>query len=77
MKFTPLVQRFIKNAIPFYKNANDFNPNNSDLNMKLGECYLESVYKYKALAHLKKAVELNRNITPYAHFFIGKSFALG
>ena len=64
---------FFKNAIPFYNNANNFNPNNADLNMKLGECYLTSVYKYKALEHLKKAVELNPSIDSYAYFLLGRA----
>ena len=44
---------FYRDAIAPYEAANTFNPNNADLNFKLGECYLASMFKYKALPYLE------------------------
>lgn len=65
---------FFKDAIAFYEKANDFNPNNAALNMRIGDCYLASMYKYKALTYLEKAVKLNPSIEPYAHYLLGRAY---
>ncbi|HIP32577.1 MAG TPA: hypothetical protein EYG86_07445 [Crocinitomicaceae bacterium] len=65
---------FFKDAIEYYEDANDFNPNNAALNMRIGECYLSSIYKYKALPFLEKAVKLDANIDPYAHYLLGQAY---
>jgi len=67
---------FYKSAIPFFEKANEFNPNSADLNMKLGECYLASSSKFKALPYLKKAVKLNSSIDPVAYYFLGQALHL-
>ena len=65
-----------KEAIPFYEKANTFNPDNALLNYKLGECYLYSVHKPKAKAHLLKAFELQPNIDPRINFYLGQAYHL-
>ena len=67
---------FFKEAIPFYEKANTFNPDNALLNYKLGECYLYSVHKPKAKAHLLKAFELQPNIDPRINFYLGQAYHL-
>ena len=67
---------FYRDAIAPYEAANTFNPNNADLNYKLGECYLASMFKYKALPYLEKAVKLNPSLDPYIHFLLGKAYHL-
>jgi len=67
---------FYREAIAPYEAANTFNPNNADLNYKLGECYLASMFKFKALPYLEKAVKLNPSLDPYIHFLLGKAYHL-
>lgn len=67
---------FYKEAIPFYEKANTFNPDNALLNYKLGECYLFSVFKSKAMPHLEKALKLDPNINPTVHFYLGQAYHL-
>lgn len=67
---------FYRDAIEPYEAANKFNPNNADLNFKLGECYMSSMFKYKALPYLEKAIKLNPAIDPYVHYLLGKSYHL-
>lgn len=67
---------FFKEAIPFYEKANAFNPNNALLNYKLGECYLFSVHKPKAMTHLLKAYELQPSINPRINFYLGQAYHL-
>ena len=67
---------FFKEALPFYLKANAFNPNNASLNYKLGQCYLASVEKNKALPHLEKAIKLNPSIDPAIYYDLGRSYHL-
>ncbi len=65
---------FYKDAIEHYEKANTFNPNNAELNYKLGDCYLSSMYKYKALPYLEKAVKLNPNVNTKVHYLLGMAY---
>ncbi|NRA13642.1 MAG: PD40 domain-containing protein, partial [Crocinitomicaceae bacterium] len=67
---------FYKDAIPFYVKANTFNPDNALLNFKLGECYMHSLYKPKALPFLEKALKLDSKINPDVHFYLGQAYHL-
>ncbi len=67
---------FYKDAIAPYEAANTFNPNNAELNFKLGDCYLASMFKYKALPHLEKAEKLNPTVDPRLHYLLGKAYHL-
>lgn len=64
-------------AIPFYIKANDFNPKNADLNYKLGNCFMVSNTKSKALDYYKKAYELTPTISKDIHLKIGEGYQLG
>jgi len=65
---------YMKDAVPFYEAAQMFNPNNADLNYKLGVCYFFSHMNHKAVARLKKSLELNPNVAWDAYYFLGKSY---
>ncbi|MFN5846040.1 MAG: OmpA family protein [Flavobacteriia bacterium] len=67
---------FYRQAIEPYLAANKFNPNNALLNYKLGQCYLYSNFKLKAIPHLEKAFQLNPNIDLYIGYFAGRAYQL-
>lgn len=67
---------FYKEAIPFYEKANAFNPDNALLNYKLGESYMHSLYKSKALPFLEKALKLDSKTNPDVHFYLGQAYHL-
>ena len=67
---------FYREAIVPFEAANKFNPNNADLNYKLGECYMTSMFKFKALPYLEKALKLNPSIDPFIHYLLGKAYHL-
>ncbi len=46
-------------ALEYYLKAHDFNPDNAFLNLRIGECYLYTQYKTRAVDFLERAVELN------------------
>jgi tetratricopeptide (TPR) repeat protein len=62
--------------LPYYLKANAFNPNNASLNYKLGQCYLASIEKSKALPHLEKAIKLNPSIDQAIYYDLGRSYHL-
>jgi outer membrane protein OmpA-like peptidoglycan-associated protein len=67
---------FYKQAIEPYLAANKFNPNNAALNYKLGQCYLFSNFKLKAIPHLEQAMKLDPSIDPFLYYFIGRAYQL-
>lgn len=67
---------YFKQAIDPYMAANKFNPNNALLNYKLGQCYLNSSFKLKALPFLEKAQQLNPTIDSYLNYFLGRAYHL-
>lgn len=69
------IYKFVE-AIPFLEKAYDFNQNYSVLNYMLGNCYLASIHKQKALPHFLKAYELNPNVDPDINFKIGFAYHL-
>jgi outer membrane protein OmpA-like peptidoglycan-associated protein len=69
--FTSGNTRVYKHAITFYENASRFNGSNADLNFKLGACYIMARKKQLALEHLKKAIQLNPEVNPEVHFYLG------
>lgn len=60
-------------ALKLFLKAQEFNPNNADLNCKLGICYMNSRTKYEALSYFKKAFELNPDVDPNIHYFLGEA----
>ena len=67
---------FYKQAIEPYLAANKFNPNNATLNYKLGQCYLFSNFKLKAIPHLEQAMKLDPSIDPFLYYFLGRAYQL-
>lgn len=61
-------------ALPFYLKANVFNPNNAKLNYKIGECYLRSFEKEKAIKFLQRAEKLVYNVHPMLHFRLAEAY---
>jgi len=63
-------------ALDWYLKANAFNPNNAVLNFKLGVSFNISPNRFKSLAYFKKAYEINSNVDPHIHFYLGESYHL-
>ena len=63
-----------KFAIQHYENANKLNSSNASLNYRLGTCYLMDRKLDAALKHLKKAIELNPEVEPEAHYYLGLTY---
>ncbi|MES2591998.1 MAG: OmpA family protein [Bacteroidota bacterium] len=67
---------FYKLALYHYFAANQFNPNNALLNFKMGKCCLYSINKLRAIPFLEKALKLNPEIDPQAHYLLGRAYHL-
>ncbi|MCB9336001.1 MAG: OmpA family protein [Flavobacteriales bacterium] len=61
-------------ALEKYLSANQFNPSNAELNAKIGDCYLHTSEKSKAIDYFKKAYELDKNIDGYYIYSYAKSY---
>lgn len=61
---------------PMY-DAYKFNPNNAQLNYRIGRAYLaSSVFKEECIPHFQKAMNLNPNVAPDIHFYLGQGYQL-
>ncbi len=60
-------------AIEHYMKAQDFNPDNAELNYKIGNAYLSSLEKTKALPFLEKAYKLDKNVMDDILFKLGRA----
>ncbi|WBO83352.1 OmpA family protein [Hymenobacter yonginensis] len=63
-------------ALPHYLEAQKFNAENAELNLKIGDCYLHSGFKPRALAYLQKAYQLNSGVDPRIHYLLGRGLHL-
>ncbi|WP_303310405.1 OmpA family protein [Hymenobacter sp. BT730] len=63
-------------ALPNYLEAQKFNPNNAQLNLKIGDCYLNSGFKSRSLSYLQKAFELDAEVDPRMHYLLGRGLHL-
>jgi len=63
-------------ALPHYLAAQKFNGDNAQLNFKIGDCYLHSGFKPRALAYLQKAYQLNPDVDPIIHYVLGRGLHL-
>ncbi|GAA4005945.1 OmpA family protein [Hymenobacter fastidiosus] len=63
-------------ALPHYLNAQKFNPNNARLNLRIGNSYLHSGFKPRALTYLQKAYQLNPDVDPNIHYYLGRGLQL-
>ena len=68
------MSKLYSKALDEYLVANEFNGKNADLNAKIGDCYLHSSQKEKALSFLEKSYKLNPQIDGYYVFLLGKSY---
>jgi outer membrane protein OmpA-like peptidoglycan-associated protein len=46
-------------ALEYFLKAHHFNPENNMLNLRIGECYLATAFKTRAVEYLEKAIRLN------------------
>jgi len=60
-------------ALEYYLRAYEFNPDNAILNMRIGECYLNTPRVDKAVEYLEKAVELNVP-TLKVYYLLGEAY---
>jgi outer membrane protein OmpA-like peptidoglycan-associated protein len=63
-------------ALTHYLAAQKFNPNNAQLNLRIGDSYLHSGFKPRALAYLQKAYQLNPDVDPRIHYLLGRGLHL-
>ncbi len=61
-------------ALQFYIRANDFNPDNAELNFKIGKCYLRALPESEALVFLKKAKQLDPNVSDEYDYVLGQAY---
>ncbi|MCO6499309.1 MAG: PD40 domain-containing protein [Vicingus serpentipes] len=67
--------QYYRKALPLIYKAYKFNPNNAELNYRIGRCYLQNpVFKEEAIPHLEKALQLNPNVAPDIHFYLGEAY---
>ncbi len=61
-------------ALNYFLPAHKFNPDNAELNFMIGDCYLHSIYKDKALEYLKKSWELDPEFSKEIYFLIAEAY---
>ena len=63
-------------ALPHYLAAQQLNPSNAVLNVKIGDCYLNSANKIAALPYLQKAAALDPTADARLHYLLGRALHL-
>jgi outer membrane protein OmpA-like peptidoglycan-associated protein len=63
-------------ALPHFLAAQEFNPNNAALNVKIGDCYLNSASKTAALPYLQKAAKLDASADARTHYLLARALHL-
>jgi outer membrane protein OmpA-like peptidoglycan-associated protein/Tol biopolymer transport system component len=63
-------------ALPHYLEAQKFNPDNAVLNVKIGDCYLNSTTKTAALPYLEKAAKLDATADARTHYLLARALHL-
>jgi outer membrane protein OmpA-like peptidoglycan-associated protein len=63
-------------ALPHFLAAQQFNPNNAALNVKIGDCYLNSASKTAALPYLQKAAKLDATADARTHYLLARALHL-
>ncbi|MBO2010567.1 OmpA family protein [Hymenobacter negativus] len=63
-------------ALPHFLAAQEFNPNNAALNVKIGDCYLNSTSKTAALPFLQKAAKLDATADSRTHYLLARALHL-
>ncbi len=65
-----------KFALEPYLRAQAFNPNNSELNFRIGVCYINGNFKYKAKEFFERAYSLNPQVDAEIHYYLGRGHHL-
>src|SRR5687767_13018843 len=73
-KFYYLHDRGYLIALEYYLEAYKSHPNSAILNYKIADCYLHTLYKYKALPYAKKAEELDPKAVFDMDYIIGMAY---
>ena len=63
-------------ALPHLLAAQQFNPNNAGLNVKIGDCYLNSATKTAALPYLQNAARLDATADARTHYLLARALHL-
>ena len=63
-------------ALPHFLTAQLFNPNNAALNVKIGDCYLNSATKIAALPYLQRAAKLDASADARTHYLLARALHL-
>ncbi len=63
-------------ALPHFLAAQGFNPNNAALNVKIGDCYLNTATKTAALPYLQKAAKLDVTADARTHYLLARALHL-
>ena len=63
-------------ALPHFLEVQKFNPSNAALNLKIGDSYLHSGFKPRALEYLRRAYQLNPDVDPRIHYLLGRGLHL-
>jgi outer membrane protein OmpA-like peptidoglycan-associated protein len=66
----------LEKALTLYHQAEAITPQDPLLNLKLGQAYLTSRVKAKALTYLEKAFELKPTVDPDIHFYLATAYQL-
>lgn len=63
-------------AIDLYLYAYQYNQKNAELNYKIGACYLDGLFKNRAITFLRDAYKLKNEVADDIHFLLGSAFQL-
>ncbi len=65
-----------RDAIEYLQQAYRYNPDYPQLNYMLGVSYLKAGYQKEAQKYLEDALDLNPNVTPDIHLWLGRAYHL-
>jgi outer membrane protein OmpA-like peptidoglycan-associated protein len=63
-------------ALDLYLYAYQYNQKNAELNYKIGACYIDALFKARAITYLTDAYLLKPNVAADIHFLLGAAFQL-
>jgi outer membrane protein OmpA-like peptidoglycan-associated protein len=63
-------------ALEYFLKAQTFNPNNTELNYLIGDCYLNTVQKNKAIDFLEKSISLNPSLFKDNKYLLAQAYQL-
>lgn len=63
---------FHRKALTHYLRADSLDATHAEIKFKIGICYLNSFFKYKAQAYFQKAFEMKQDVAPDIHYFLGR-----